>query len=324
MLQLSTKNKLILLAVVFAALVFIPLDTGGDVFLWGPFFDAGHYGAFFVLTLILYYLLPKAKLPSLLQNPYLIAITVVFATEGIQPLVERNASVTDILNGLLGVAAAGITVFTIQTARSKTPLVLLSAAVIGIQLVLLYPTWPAYQAIKWRKSIFPALATFDNQLELLLWQKSVPDHEDSKRKNPARSSNQIIRGDKFKNQTALSVLTEAGKWSGASYAAGGLSWQDYSRLVIEVHNPQDDAFDLHFRIDDDGDCKNFEDRFNYSYHLKPGANQISIPMTDIQNGPKNRQLNTNNIRWLIIFVGKDQPQRKIIIDEAYLADLPAK
>ena len=303
--------------VAFGIAVFVPIDTSGDLFFWGPVFDAGHYPLFFLVTFFLAVFLPREipRLPPWVGNPYFIAAILAVGIEGIQPIFDRDASIPDTLNGLLGIAAAGIL---LENWRRKP---IWSAHIVtivflgGIFLALLFPTIPAMQAILWRKHNFPKLASFSAPEEELLWE-TIPPGEDQP--DIRTSDLTILEDSTFSDGAALSVQTKTGFWAGVRYAAGDMPWGLYAKLILEITNPSDEEFSLHVRIDDNQDCKKFYQRYNATQQLTPGPNTFAIDLSDIQKGPRDRELDVNKIRRILFFTGKTDKSRNFIIDEVRL------
>ena len=293
--------------------VFVPFDTGGDHFFWGPLFDAGHYPLFFLVTLFLYLFGPisVSRLPHWSNNPYFIAMLLVLGIEVIQPLFDRDASLPDTLNGLLGIAAAGVFIETRNRDRSILAQIGTIAALCGIFVALLVPIIPAKKSIDWRAKHFPVLARFSAPEERLLW-KAIRPHEKSQ-VAPAKTKHSTFEG-----RPVLEVQTKSGDWSGVRYAAGDLSWQNYSHLSVRITNPSEEPFTLHVRIDDNEECKKFHQRYNNSVQLSPGRNELQLTIDDIRNGPRDRELNISRIRSVLFFTDKRDRKRRFLLQGAQL------
>lgn len=309
------------LAVSFIATLFVPFDTGGNTFFWGPFFDAGHFGLFCSLTFCLYALqsiFPGTKrLPWYTTNPILIAVAISVGAEFIQPFFDRSASVIDIVNGLVGICAGGVAFRVWSTARSWVPVVTTAVAIAGIQLAFLSPIIPAYRAIQLRSAQFPVLGRFEDAAEQILW-KVVPADESKGLPVTHPPTRRSIPADPgWSGSHSLEISTTSGEYCGTEFMAGDRSWIGYNELTFKVHNPAD-AFDLLIRIDDDGKCAIPSDRFSTSVIARHGITEISIPLTEIEHGPAHRLLNLGRIRRVIFFVVKQEPDRQFGIDDVEL------
>lgn len=297
----------------FGLAVLYPIETGSDFFFWGPFFDAGHYPLFFIVTLFLSSVLPSEiyKLPSSINNPILIAALLAIGIEGIQPLVERDASIPDILNGLLGVAAAGVFLEVWRRKSSWTARLITVLSLGGLFFALLLPLVPAKQSIDWRRNNFPTLASFADSEETRLWAVITPEAEPDFK--PSKIA--VVSADTLTGGRALAVTTASGHWAGVRYAAGDFSWEGYSHLALRIINPSDEEFSLYIRIDDQQDCEKFHQRFNGSLRLSPGINKLSVTIKDIQNGPRDRKLDISSIRRVLLFTNKKDKTRRFFIDQ---------
>ena len=277
----SRKTELYLLAICVLAIciaLFADIDTGANWFFWGPFFDAGHYPLFFICTIIglrISTFLPKTT-PRWLRQPYLPLTVFVILVEFIQPFFERSASIVDVQNGLLGIAAAGMVSQNFKRARSNLMRFLILACAGALIIPLLWPTRGSFHAIQWRKNNFPVLAKFIDPQEAMLWGELEPKSAQFKK----FSSIRFVRSSSLVGNHGLLVSTDTGHYAGVGYSAGDIDWSNYGELELLVVNPKNDPFELYLRIDDDNRRSNqHSGRFNRRIILSPGTNKISIPIS---------------------------------------------
>ena len=97
------------------------------------------------------------------------------------------------------------------------------------------------------------------------------------------------------------------------------NWSGYKMLSLDIYNPQEEMIFLAMRIDDRKEYPSFDDRYNNSFHLKPGMNHLNIPLASMATSGTKRNLNLRNIHRFLIFMA--QPQKKYIlyIDHVHLA-----
>ena len=85
-------------------------------------------------------------------------------------------------------------------------------------------------------------------------------------------------------------------------------WSSFSKLVVDFELPGTKPLPLNIRIHDlehrKGD-QAYSDRFNRSFVLQPGSNRLTIPLLDVRNAPRNRQIDLANIDGIVIF-GSDK------------------
>ncbi len=95
------------------------------------------------------------------------------------------------------------------------------------------------------------------------------------------------------------------------------NWQNSSLLTADIFNPSDEPLTIGLRIDDKPDPP-FDDRFNTELHLKPGANQISIPTAVLATSDKKRNLNLGSIRSVSLFYIKPESSQTLFLDNIKL------
>lgn len=279
-------------------------------------FDGGHMLLFAVITLVFFTSLPSGMAE---KNRLAAAVLlgVVFATvaECLQPLTGRTSSAVDWRNSLVGVVC-GFTGICLWR-RGGSPFVWFFYVVVclGILVLLEIPAIGEWRALRWQEKNFPVLADFESGEELRLW---TPHRDSGGVRTAAKTSKQFASS----GISSFHVQTVPGIWSGVTYNAGDRDWRDYHALVLDVLNPSDESFSLAFRIDDEGDCTKYADRFNKSIVLKDGWNRIEILIDQIKNGPQERELNISSIRWLYLFTRPNEPPREFYVDYVRLVSLP--
>ena len=141
-------------------------------------------------------------------------------------------------------------------------------------------------AIKWRKEKFPLLADFEDlkQLPLIKGTYFLSEHD----------KNNFIK-----------VYQAAWENSLIRYEAGNKDWSSYNSFNAEILNPLGRNSSIHIRIDDNQDCLEVGTRYAREINLVPGWNKISIPLTEIAEGPENRTLDLKKIRFIYFY---NQPE----------------
>jgi len=72
------------------------------------------------------------------------------------------------------------------------------------------------------------------------------------------------------------------------------------------------------RVHDSEHNNEYTDRFNRSFILEKGWNDLVISLADIENSPVNRLLNMDKVENLKLFVTSQDKGRIIYIDHIYL------
>lgn len=105
-------------------------------------------------------------------------------------------------------------------------------------------------------------------------------------------------------ENALAIGITSDPYSGASLHNLPSDWRGYDQLNMTVWNPQDHAISLTLRINDlahEQDSGEYVDRFNRSFQITPGINRISQNLNDVATAPKDRGMDMNNVRRLMLF-----------------------
>ena len=289
----------------------VHLDIRNHRVFWFKLFDASHFPLLGAFTALLRWGTPVRRLPSssgCLSAAGLAAISALLV-EVAQPLAGRTASSTDLVNGLCGIGATATGIYLWERGHGR---VWRAAHLLGSLLLftlLLMPAVTEARAIVWRARSFPQLARFEDPIELRLWRPV------SGTAGPTRIGLDVDAVSE--GRRALRVDTAGGDWPGVRYTAGLRDWSDFADWRARVFNPGE-PFPLNVRIDDDGDCSNYEGRFNGSSLLQTGWNDVAFSLAEIERGPRDRLLDVGSIRWVYLFTGRDDPGRTFVVDDVRL------
>lgn len=216
----------------------------------------------------------------------------------------RIASLQDVLLGLAGGVLFLLWQVSCRMAGGWKIFLRGCCAVISIVCLLpaMMASYDEFQA--WRD--FPVLADFESPLELSRW-------GDNSRLQRVRAP---VASGRFAMQVALTVE----QYSGFSLQYFPGDWRLARALRWSVYNP-DDKLVLHYRVHDRmhrGTDQQFADRFNGQVELVPGLNTITIPMAEIENGPKHRRMDLHHIKGLGFFVMSLPSPRVLYFDRVEL------
>lgn len=216
----------------------------------------------------------------------------------------RIASLQDVLLGLAG--AVLFLLWQVSGRMAGGGKIFLRGCSVVISVVCLLPLIMAsYDEFRaWRD--FPVLADFESPLELSRW-------GDNSRLLRVRAP---VKSGRFALQVSLAVE----HYSGLSLHYFSGDWHLARALTWSVYNP-DDTLVLHYRVHDwkhRGKDQQFANRFNGQVELAPGWNTITIPMEDIENGPKQRRTDLNHITGLGFFVVSLPSPRVLYFDKVEL------
>jgi len=112
----------------------------------------------------------------------------------------------------------------------------------------------------------------------------------------------VIRPDM--NLVAAEISLLDGPWPGIIFHDLWPNWESYSTLLIGIENPGAESLSVNVRVHDRmhnvGD-QPFSDRFNLSYELQPGRHTLRIPLKQIRNAPRDRQMDLSQIEGIVVF-----------------------
>ena len=117
---------------------------------------------------------------------------------------------------------------------------------------------------------------------------------------------------------SLKVRLTTDTYSGPAFAYFPGNWQGFNTLFISIFCPVAEKLELICSIQDKEHNKQYTDRFNRRFVLEKGWNDLTIPLTDIENAPKGRLLNMEQVDNLRLFVVRQEKERVIYIDHLYL------
>jgi hypothetical protein len=306
----TARRAAAVLALALLALPLVPLRRGADPALWQALADAAHFPLLVAFTLVLYHAAARV-LPGRGRRALLVAAAGLLgslAIEWIQPRLGRTASLRDLAIATLGIAAAlaGVAAWSSGSAAARWVHGLVTLALFA---GLLLPAAVEWRAIAARGRSFPMLADFEQPIELRLWRaRGAPPAAPTRM---SRSTSHASSG-----RFSLEVVTGGGEWPGVSFAAGGSDWRGHAALSFDVFNPGP-SFPLSVRIDDAGDTTEYASRFNRTVTIAPGANRIRIPTDDIRQGPRDRELELGDVRWVMFFVDAGA-ERRFYLDRVQL------
>lgn len=89
------------------------------------------------------------------------------------------------------------------------------------------------------------------------------------------------------------------------------NWKKYKALKFDIYNPANEDVPITLRIDDKKDSNEYADRYNKTILIKPGKNQMIIPLDSLVTSGTNRQLNLKKIQRFLLF--SVNPAEKIVL-----------
>ena len=185
-------------------------------------------------------------------------------------------------------------------------------AAIIVGAIMIWNLYPVSIALvdEWQaREDFPLLAGFENSYELSRWGGDA---------TMQRSQEQVRQG-KFSLRLSLTTAI----YSGIHFEHFPRDWRGFDSLRFSLYNddilPLSVTVRVHDRKHEQGQQR-YTDRFNRTFVLKHGWNDLKINLSDIQNSPKNRKMDLSEIRGLGIFVIRQSEKKVLYLDDVRLVN----
>ena len=299
------RYRLLFGGLLFGVIVlFCPLHLTVNATFWYFVLDAAHVPLFAAATWLIAASNPlgivgdRARIVTAAILALMTAITV----EILQPLTGREESLTDLRNGLLGIAV-GVS-FLWPASKPAAPWVwgVKWLAATAITLFALWPAWAQVHGIAWRRQQFPVLADFETKSEMALWRIADIGEPDFDTVSVGRVTDWPSHG-----EHSLVISLAPGDWPGMRWDAGQQDWRGYQTFAFDIFNPVA-PFDLELRIIDSFEPVSRGTSFQRSMNVERGWNHFRIPLSEIERGSELRPLDLSAVRKLIFF--RDHPTNR--------------
>lgn len=268
--------------------------------------NLGHIVCFFFWT----WLLLSSK--RLATKPYATQLfwVLVFAAgvgatiEVAQALTPRTSSVDDVLKDVIGAILA----FAFFPRPRSISIHIIRTLALLLVLFSLYPLATAIIDEQVAKKQFPVLADFETKFEKERWQSD--------------KSAEITQHLTFSGIKSLLIKLSTRKYSGIHLEYFPGDWQNFRGLHLAAYNPLFTPLKITCRIHDQQHEESpeqlFRDRFNRSFLLNHGWNEIEIPLQEVVTAPQGRQMDLSRIQGFGLFVSNQPKQRTILLDDVRL------
>ena len=90
-------------------------------------------------------------------------------------------------------------------------------------------------------------------------------------------------------------------------------WRGFRHFVVSCANASDTPLALTIRIDDMRHNGRYTDRFNRTYVLAPGRNEVRVPLADVEAAPCGRRLDLGRVRDVVVFAYQLATPRRIVV-----------
>jgi len=301
--------RLLLLGIVAGCLAFLLFstpDTGGSRIL-GEVMNCGHFALFGVMAVSLFFFFELGQPRGLKNHALAWGVTALLGlgTECIQlfqPL--RSFELRDLAYDALGALTFLAFVYSFKISDGRRRLSLR----IALGLVCALATTPIWLAVaEWRGMVraFPLIASFEDKTELRRWQTIDA--------TLALSGKHATSG---KGSAEVRLMPGTYPGVNSDYFYG--DWRGYRSLAFDVYLTGATPLDLSLRIDDVHHNQEHSDRYNHTFTLAPGPNQIRIPLADVATAPISRPMVMAAVTEICLFAYRLETPRTIYIDNIRL------
>jgi hypothetical protein len=220
---------------------------------------------------------------------FVLAVTAGVVVELIQPALGREAELIDLRTDALG-AAAGLSFVALVSPRRHWLDALVFVLAAG---AALWPVAEASLAYWERFRQFPTVMDFTSRSDwYFLDAKNV---ELAATRLPQRWIGK-------RDLPSLQLRITGQRWPGVTHIEPQPDWRGYSRLMVDLTNPDTRPLGLTLRVHDRAHRNDATDRFNVSFTLAPATRTVlAFPLAEIAAAPRGRELDLANIAGLIVF-----------------------
>ncbi len=288
------NKKFLFLAIatlLVTSLLFMPVAA--DNLWWREVFNSGHTVLFLVVSFVLFFRLHAAFQFSSVKIIYLAVVILMLslgvAIEVVQSLLQREASVDDILRDFYGVSAGlGLALLVRQkNVRNKTLALVFSLGFLfsGVG-PLIQLSWHYMQ----RDKAFPMLTEFGER-----WSSSFVRFNSAELMGPGEP-------ERDENTRFYRLRFDADQYPGVSIIEPEENWLSYRNLHLRVYSENESDIVLVMRVHDDSHTQEYDDRFNKRYVIRPGLNEIVVRLSDVRTAPVDREMDLMNIAGVEFFL----------------------
>ena len=161
--------------------------------------------------------------------------------------------------------------------------------------------WDMWQASRQ----FPVISDFETRFEARRW-----------------SIGEISKSVARRGHNSLRVLLNKGNYPGTTLQRSFGDWRGYTGFSFSLYLPDETPLSITVSVRDHDHNRRggeFHDRFNRTFTMRQGWNDIIIPISDIQGAPVERTLALDRLSEVVIFTTNLPAPRVIYIDNVRLS-----
>jgi len=319
---MTDKKYIAIPTAILALIVFVfileNLEPPANTLLWGEIFNAGHtplFGAIALVFLALSITVFKKYFKSRLWH-YVISFILTAAAGIISELVQifgpRDADPVDFVRDIIGAVVflglyltfdtKALTAFKTEFLKKLPRIRLFLSVLFVLSFTSVFLVAGAYFQ---RNYIFPEICTFDTcglsyfikasnaELNLTSPPPEWKNHHDGR---VARVTYQKATYPDFEINEPFP------------------NWTGFESLVFEVFSPVDTIINLTLRIEDARHNNRFDDRFTRTFEVRPGLNEIKVPLDSVAAAPAGRSMDLKAVYALHLHAYKIEKPLTVYLD----------
>jgi hypothetical protein len=259
--------------------------------------NAAHAPVFGALAIVWLQILRRCSAHGRWRQ-YLAAFALSVAIGGlielIQPAFNRGSESLDLITDALGAFAALAAMAAFEWRRPWL-LVLVVIAVVPV----FWPVGEAAMAYRLRAQGFPTLLGYDARAERYFV------HSYGLEIRAAQLPAELRRDD---DPQSLRIRIRDGSFPRLTLMEPQPDWRGYSRLMLDVTNPESRPLTLSLRVHDKAHDNRAADRFNRRFTLAAHERRVlAFPIAEVAQSPRSRAMDMSRIASVILF-GKNNSE----------------
>jgi hypothetical protein len=304
------RRTIALAAVAFCVVVavYAPTPEAG-VRSAARFHDFLHVPGFALVTVLLLVAFPASGPRGVARFRHVVLIFV--ASVGVGALVELlqlvsggEFSAGDVLRDAGGASAVLLALAASWAGWRRRHRLLLGAAALLVLIAFASPALGALVDEARARRQFPVLVDFSRagDMDRFEWETEAPAT--------------FVAGDGASGHEARGarVALSPGRYPGFKLRYFPRDWRGFTSFVFSCTNLSNQPLPIAIRIDDTRHNERYRDRFNGSYVLGPGNNEIRVPLAEVEQAPRGRKLDLSQVRSVIFFSYQLKAPRVIIVE----------
>ena len=109
-----------------------------------------------------------------------------------------------------------------------------------------------------------------------------------------------------------------GSWPGIQLYGVVRDWSGYEYLVFDLFSAETENAKMYLRVNDLAHNHRYSDRYNRSITVKPGYQQIRIPLRKVKAGPAGREMDMSKITEVMFYAYRAKTARTFYLDNLRL------